>query len=179
MKKYTLLFFTFISLSLNMNGQQNFQFDPNKLIYGGDIGVGISKNFWNIGLSPQIGYRLSNNFHAGAGFGYRYAKSNRDYYNYSEKIKFRYTENTLSFNLFAHYYPWQNLIFSVKPEIMRTWYKETIGNEEFAVDKFVPAVVIGGGVYMKPFIVQLNYELIQNDYSPYSDTVFFSIGFMF
>lgn len=147
------------------------KFDKNKLIYGGDIGFSFSNTYWSVGASPQIGYKFFNQFHAGAGLGYRYGQSRNDYYDY--------TENGASFNLFGNYYPWKSIILSIKPEIMYTWYKSEYEGYKYSTDKFIPTVVVGFGLHLKPIILQLNYELIQNEYSPYSNSAFFSLGFMF
>lgn len=191
MKKYLIFFVIMFAVSpLSMNGQQsqksNTGFDSGKLIFGGDIGFGISQNSWTVGGSPQIGYKLTNRFHIGAGIGYRYARSDRDYYAFTgtedngewQIQNFHYTENSASLNIFARYYPWKKLVFSIKPEIMHTWYRGSFGNDKYSATKFVPAFIVGGGLHLKPVILQLNYELIHNRYSPYSDKVFLSIGFM-
>lgn len=163
-------------------------FDPDKLIFGGDIGFGISSDYWTVGASPQVGYKLTNRFHVGAGIGYRFGKSDQDVYipnadddgNISwNSVTSKYTENSASINLFAHYYPWKKLIFSIKPEIMHTWYSEKIMNQKYKANKFVPAITVGGGIHLRPVILQINYELLQNDYSPYNDGLFFSVGLMF
>ncbi len=192
MKKYLFLFsLILVLLPVSMSGQQteslNSGFDSKKLTFGADFGFGISQNFWTVGGSPQIGYKLTDRFHVGAGIGYRYAKSDKDYYvvtgtedNYEWQTQsFRYRENSASINLFAHYYPWKKLIVSFKPEIMYTWYRGTFGNDKYSTNKFVPAMTVGGGIHLKPVILQLNYELIHNRYSPYSDKMFLSIGLMF
>ena len=183
MKKHISLLAALLFIALlNIRAQQ---FDTDKLIYGGDIGFGISKDYWTVGVSPQIGYKLSDNFHVGAGLGCRYGKSDDDNVyimgidGYTGgTVSYRYTENSASLNLFAHYYPWKKLIFSVKPEIMHTWYRARLGNEKYSENKFVPAITVGGGFHFRPVILQLNYELIQDRYSPYSDNVFLSIGFL-
>ena len=186
MKYYLfLLLLAVTAFSLSLNGQESqtstaTKFDPNKLIYGADIGFSFSQNYWTIGGAPQIGYKFTDRVHLGAGLGYRYGKSDRKYFTFAngQDFTYHYTESSISFNLFAHYYPWKKLILSIKPEIMNTHYKETAGDEEYSLNKFVPAVTIGGGVHLKPVILQLNYELIQNKYSPYNDGLFFSIGFL-
>ena len=191
-----LLLLTMLPVSMNAQLSSNSisTFNPEKLIFGGTFGFGLSNDFWSLGVSPQVGYKLTDQFHVGAGVGYSYAKRNSDYSVYTlipeynnqwldkyhwVDVPYHYTEKSVSFNLFAHYYPWRNLIFSVKPEIMHTWYRATFDKQKFSEDRFVPAVVVGGGIHLRPFILQLNYELIQNEYSPYSDNVFFSVGVMF
>ena len=193
MKKHAIIFIILSSVFLSINAQNNNSsksgFDSSKLIFGGDIGFGISKNYWTIGVAPQIGYKLTDKFHVGAGLGYRYGKENSNYYIYDVDIDgnntiksgdYKLVENSVSFNLFANYYPWKKLVFSIRPEIIHTWYKEEYTDiGKYSTTKFVPALIVGGGIHLKPVILQLNYELIQDKYSPYSDNVFLSIGFLF
>lgn len=191
MQKYLLLL-ALIVLPLSMHGQKSqndlSKFDPARLIYGANIGFGISNNYWTVGGAPQIGYRLTDKLHVGGGLGYRYGKSDRLYSFVPGPQEdepgwilspYRYRENSVSINLWGHYYPWKKLIFSIKPELMHTWHKAIYEDHTYSVNKFTPSFVVGGGVHLKPVILQLNYELIQNKYSSYSDNVFFSIGFLF
>lgn len=199
MKKYSHLFLlALFVLPVSTKAQQSSvsisSFNPNNIIYGGSLGFGFSNDFWSLNVSPQIGYKLTDRVHVGAGVGFSYAKRSSDYSVYTldkendnewiDEFKwvdmaYNYKESSASFNLFAHYYPWQKLILSVKPEVMHTWYRASLDNVELSENKFVPVVIVGAGFHLKPFILQLNYELIQNEYSPYSDNVFFSIGIMF
>ena len=193
MKKNLRLFLlALVMLPLSMNAQQssvsNSSFNPNKIIYGGSLGFGFSSDFWSLSVSPQIGYKLTDKFHVGVGVGYSYAKRDSDYSIISpgdtggtqqKNMAYNYKESSASFNLFANYYPWQKFILSLKPEIMHTWYRANLHNVEFSENKFVPVVIVGAGFHLEPFILQLNYELIQDEYSPYSDNVFFSVGIMF
>jgi hypothetical protein len=175
--KFPLLFIILSICCINIKAQG---FDSSKLIFGGDIGFAISNSSWRVGISPQIGYKLTDKFHTGAGISYIHGESKgSDIY--------KYNENSIGLNLFAHYYPWKKIVLRLKPEIMYTWYKEkyvplfseSSEMEEYTTNKFVPAVVVGGGVHLRPVMILLNYELVQNKYSSYSDNVFLSIGFMF
>ncbi|NMA75417.1 MAG: hypothetical protein GX963_14995 [Bacteroidales bacterium] len=170
-KIYFILFFLFLLCPKTQAQKANSGFNPNNLIFGGDIGFGISSSYWNANISPQIGYRLTNRFHLGAGISYLHNQSREDDYDYSE--------NSVGLNLFAHYYPWQRIVLRVKPEIMRTWYSSEYNGKKESNDKFVPAVVIGAGLYFRPIMLLLNYELIQNRYSSYSKNVFVSVSFIF
>lgn len=174
------LFLLLISLSISCINIKAQQSNSDKLIFGGDIGFGISDNNWNIAISPQVGYKLTKKFHIGAGITYLHEQSRNSIY-------YDYKENSVGLNLFTHYYPWKKMVFRAKPEIMYTWYKynwdiqtETgYFTERYSKDKFVPAVIVGGGVHLRPIMLLLNYELIQDKYSSYSDNIFLSIGFMF
>ncbi len=51
-------------------------FDASRMIYGGTISAGGGNGAFVIGVSPMIGYRITEKFAAGVGFGYQYAKVN-------------------------------------------------------------------------------------------------------
>jgi hypothetical protein len=84
MKKYLFLFLMALTmLPFGMNAQQSSvstaKFTPEKVIYGGTLGFGLSNDFWSLSVSPQVGYKLTDQFHVGAGLGYSFAKRNSDY----------------------------------------------------------------------------------------------------
>lgn len=87
----------------------------------------------------------------------------------------------LGINLFANYFPLKWIVLSAKPEVMYNWYKKEYSNSNIKTTKnhFIPAFSVGGGLYLKPFLLQLNYELIQDKYSPYGHDIFFTLGFIF
>jgi len=47
-------------------------YDPDKLIIGGSFNFGLGDGFVNAGISPTLGYRLTDKFSAGIGLGYQY-----------------------------------------------------------------------------------------------------------
>ena len=176
--KSTILLLVIFFFSSKSYSQISNPFE--KITFGGNIGVGISSDYWNIGITPQIGYKLTPNFQVGAGIGYQY-RGNKDDDTYvdSKKYKYKYSESSVSFNLFARYFPVKFITMSVRPEIMRTWYNKTVGDAKYKDNKFAPAVIVGAGIYTYPMIFEVNYELVQDDYSPYGKNIFFSAGFSF
>ena len=46
-------------------------FDISRLVVGGGIGLGFG-DITSISVSPMVGYRITDNFSAGVGFGYQY-----------------------------------------------------------------------------------------------------------
>ncbi|MFR9166498.1 MAG: hypothetical protein ACLVKO_09890 [Dysgonomonas sp.] len=166
--------------------KQKKSFDPSKLTFGGGFGVGFgSNNYFGFSLSPQVGYRFSKKFEAGLGLSYSYSKENSDtWIDYEgNSTEWKYTRNYGGLNLYANYYPIDWIILTVRPEIIRMWEttKVTTNREEhkYNENKFVPAVTIGAGVRFKPFSFTLNYDLVQNDNSPYGDNIYFGIGLWF
>ena len=59
--------------------QKEKGFDPSRMIYGGSLGIGGGGGAFSFNISPIVGYRITDNFAAGVGFGYQYARIN-DYF---------------------------------------------------------------------------------------------------
>ncbi|HQE11688.1 MAG TPA: hypothetical protein PLQ78_02955 [Flavipsychrobacter sp.] len=54
-------------------------FDLSRMIYGGNIGGGGGNGAFSFNIAPVIGYRITDKFAAGVGFGYQYAQV-KDYF---------------------------------------------------------------------------------------------------
>lgn len=145
-------------------------FDKKRLEFGGNLGLQFG-NYTSVNISPQVGYKFSNYFSAGAGLGYSYF--NQDGHNYD------ITEHFASFNLYGTFYPVSFLVFSVKPEISRMWQTTEYMRVKSTYSKFVPSVVVGGGLRFGPMMAQIKYDVVQDDFSPYGNRVFYSIGYTF
>lgn len=143
------------------------KFDSRKLEFGGDLGLQFG-NYKVVNVSPQVGYRFSNYISAGAGMGYTYYSSDSHYY-----------EHFLGFNLYSNFYPTNFLILSIRPEISRMWLYQSLEGGSKREEKFVPSVVLGGGVRFGRVIAQVKYDVVQNTYSPYGNRLFYSVGFSF
>ena len=154
----------------NSTASKRSSFDPGKLEFGGNLGLQFG-DYTIVNISPQVGYRFSDYFSAGAGLGYTYYKDDRSSYDYKEHF--------LSFNLYGHIYPVSFLIFSVRPEISRMWLTEEYNGHKYSDEKFVPSVVLGGGLRVGGMTAQIKYDVVQNKYSPYGDGFFYSIGVSF
>lgn len=57
----------------------------DKLVFGGDAALGFSNVSTFIYLAPSVGYRVTDNFVAGAGYIYQYSKINRVYNNFTNQ----------------------------------------------------------------------------------------------
>lgn len=154
----------------NAKTKSRSSFDPRRLEFGGNLGLQFG-DYTTVNISPQIGYRFSNYFSAGAGIGYTYYSDNRGAYDYKEHF--------LSFNLYANIFPVNFLIFSVRPEISRMWLTEEYNGQKYSDEKFVPSVVAGGGFRVGGMTAQIKYDVVQDKYSPYGNRLFYSIGYTF
>lgn len=146
-------------------------FDCSKLTFGGSFGMQFG-DYTVINISPQVGYNFSKYFTLGAGLGYSYYK-----YDFYGKDKSHYA----SFDIFGRVYPIQYIVLSVQPEINRMWrtVEYDSGKNNFKENKFVPTVLIGGGLRFMGFMAMLQYDVVQDDNSPYGDRLFYSLGYSF
>lgn len=146
-------------------------FDPSKLSFGGNFSLQFG-NYTVIGISPQVGYNFSKYFTAGAGFGYTYFKDK--HYDY------KWNSSYLSFDIFGRFYPTDFLVMSIQPEISRMWQNVTYyDGEKVSENKFVPSLLIGGGVRFGGVMAMIQYDLVQDINSPYGTNLFYSVGYTF
>lgn len=146
-------------------------FDRSKLEVGGGVGLQFG-DYTVINVSPQVGYRLTPYFTAGAGVAYTYFKD-EDRFNYDYKASY------FGMNVFGRFYPIQYLVLSVQPEASRMWRSYDGPNGREKSNEFVPSVLLGGGVRLGPVTAMIQYDVIQDENSPYSDKIFYSIGYTF
>ena len=155
-------------------------FDKNKLFFGGNFGLGFGNVSTLVNISPQVGYRFNRYLAAGAGVNFIY--SSYHYYYTTPEYKEQYGVTGL--NVFGRVYPIPYLFFQVQPELNYVWgkYKFYDGGPDLKLDsKFVPSVLGGVGAAIPAgrgaFIVMANYDLLQNERSPYSNRAFFNFGY--
>lgn len=151
--------------------KSNSGFDISKLTFGGNLNLQFG-DYTSVGISPQVGYNFSKYFTAGAGLGYSYFREKE----YGDK----WSRHYVSFDIFGRFYPVEYLVLSVQPEVSRVW--ETLdyrNGNQYKMNKFVPTVLIGGGFRYMGMIAMLQYDLVQDDYSPYGKNLFYSIGYSF
>lgn len=191
MKKILFVFLCFFSLlevlaqSSNYNRYKYQQaqsvrssngFDPARLTFGGSFGLQFG-DYTTINVAPQVGYSFNKYINAGVGLAYTYYKD--DYYFNNYKIKD--SRSYFGINLYAKLYPVDFLVFTVQPEANRMWstIKEERTSAKYTENKFVPAVVVGGGLRFGPVTAMLKYDVVQDENSPYGNNVFYSVGYTF
>ncbi|MDR1652478.1 MAG: hypothetical protein LBS01_02280 [Prevotellaceae bacterium] len=142
-------------------------FDPQRITVGGAVGGAFSNKYTAVQIAPQIGYNFTNYFNAGAGVQYAYYGLNYD--NQSEKRHYA------GLNLYGRVTIANYFALMVQPEINRLWrsYDGQSGTE------LVPVLIVGAGVRLSNVFMMLQYDIVQSDYSPYSRSIFYSIGFAF
>ncbi len=146
-------------------------FKKENLVFGGTFGLYFG-DYTSLNISPQVGYRFSKYFTAGVGIGYTYYKED-NYYGYED-----WTQNYLGGNIYAQLNPVSFLRFQVQPELYGFW-------GSYQPDKkTVACVLVGGGIILPAgrnggISMMVYYDVLQEDYSPYGNQVFFSVGYTF
>lgn len=145
-------------------------FDPNRLVFGGSFGLSFG-DYTTVNISPQLGYAITDKFVAGGGVSYNY---------------YRYSHHDLSLhywgmNVYARYHPLRYISLQLQPEI----YGISGKRRGSSIDtRAVPVVLVGvGGIlpvgYRSGLSIMLYYDLVQDDWSPYEDQLFFTFGYTF
>jgi hypothetical protein len=155
--------------------------DPQRLFFGGNFGLTFG-NFTFINISPQVGYRVSPIFSAGTGLNFIYQSDK--YYSGSREVK-----NTLGYaglNIFGRVNPYKFIILNAQPELNYVWGTTRVeGLDDSKIDsKFVPSFLVGVGAAIPMggrgrMIAMLQYDLIQDNWSPYGRNAFFTFGVNF
>lgn len=166
-------------------GKANFRenaekkgFDANKLIFGGGVGFGMGTGIISFGVSPIIGYRITDRFAAGISLGYSYfrIKDGSPVINQvTNRLEvYNFNQNTFSGGVWARYIVWDNLFLHSEFEYNLTRYKDYVtsnipgvGFTKNTVSVGVPCLLLGGG-YRQPvgehmsFVIMALYDVLQD-----------------
>ncbi len=166
-------------------------FDITRLVVGGTLGIGFG-NYTTIAVAPVIGYRITDKFAAGVGFGYQYVKA-KDYFEIMDLNGvinyYDYKSNMISASVWARYLILQQLFAHVEYEHNFMTFQDyrfaqngSGAIEDYKVKYNVPSLLVGIG-YRQPvganasFYIMGIYDVLQKEYSPYRGTIFPRIGF--
>lgn len=172
--------------------EKNKGFDASRLIYGGGLGLSFG-TVTSISVSPIVGYRITDNFSAGIGLGYQYFRVKDFFELYNAKNNqyqyYDYKTSAYSGSVWARYLIWENIFAHAEYQhnIFRfhDYQYDPAGSGDivsFKTDITVPCLLVGGG-YRQPitenssFVIMILYDVLQDKYSPYRNTVDYRIGF--
>jgi hypothetical protein len=187
MKKFLLtacLFALFSAVAVAQDGEEEEPakqgFDKSKLFFGGNFGLGFGSVSTLVNVSPQVGYRFNRYFAAGAGINFIYSSYKYEWANPSYKEQFGVT----GLNIFGRVYPIEYAFLQLQPEANYTWGKYKFYDDipDIKLDsKVVPSLLGGIGAAIPAgrgyFIVMAQYDLLQNERSPYGNRAFFNFGY--
>lgn len=188
--KYLLAICLFIGASGSVFSQEEEQpkqgFDKSRLFVGGTIGLSFG-DYTFVNVSPQLGYMFNRYLAAGAGINGIYSSSKTHYTGVTEEWEY----GVIGLNVFGRVYPVPFAFAQLQPEANYVWETYTFHDnqnntkqEDKRGAKMIPCLLAGVGAAIPAgrsgaFTIMAQYDLLQNDRSPYSENVFFSFGFNF
>lgn len=163
-------------------GKRGGGFDRDRLFFGGNFGMGFGNRATQINVSPQIGYRFNQYLAAGAGINFLYSS-----YKYYAGGGGEYRENftVAGLNIFGRVYPIEYIFLQLQPELNYTWGKRKYYFNDLPDDKLdgkvVPSLLGGVGAAIPAgsgaFTVMVQYDLLDQERSPYGSRAFISFGY--
>lgn len=172
--------------------------DPDRLIFGGWGLFGIGSGITNIGVTPILGYKITDQFSAGIGFGYQYLHIK----NYNTVITDPTTgaeeykplqANIYSPSVWARHIIWNNVFAHAEYEhniFSQTSYTNDYtkyGEYPIIKDKQsinVPCMLVGAGLRQPlgdraSIVFMALYDVLQDKNSPYRNTIAIRLGVNF
>ncbi|MGN6419295.1 MAG: hypothetical protein ACTHMC_17485 [Pseudobacter sp.] len=155
-------------------------FNKENLFFGGNFGLSFG-DYTLVNVSPQVGYRFNRYLAAGAGVNFLYSSFKRRY-----NVGADYKENygNAGLNIFGRVYPIEYLLLQLQPEANYVWGKiKYPDNTQLKLDgQIVPSLLGGAGAVIPTggrgsFIVMVQYDLLQNERSPYQNRAFYNFGY--
>jgi len=155
--------------------QEKKGFDVNKLIFGGGLGFGMGNGSISFGISPVVGYRITDNFSAGVSLGYQYFRV-KDYipvlnHRTAQYDMYNFNSSMFSAGVWGRYLIWENLFAHVEFENNYSTYKDYFSDQNGVyterINQYVPCLLLGGG-FRQPisdnasFVVMALYDVLQN-----------------
>ena len=165
-------------------------FDPSRLIFGGGFIFGIGSGYTNLGISPVVGYAITDKFSAGIGLGYQYFKfdiSVVDQFN-TPIASYKFKTSIYTGSVWARYLVFQNIFVHVQPEINSLEIQSSNpyfdANGNIQIDKTrttVPSLLAGIGLRQPisnrvSILAMALYDILQEPNSPYRNTIDLRIG---
>lgn len=147
----------------------------DKLFFGGNLGLQFGNTTY-IDVSPLVGYKVTEKFHAGIGATYIYESSKVRFTNTSV---LRYETSHYGGRLFGRYYVWENLFAHAEYEYLNLgWpdYNSLSGKIEIQREN-INSIFIGGG-YAQPigpnaaFLIMALWNVNEGVNSPYVNPLF-------
>lgn len=148
-------------------------FQKDKLFTGGSVNLGFSSNTTSLGIAPQFGYSLTNWLDAGVVFNLNYT-SQRDYYNYGDKLR----QTVYGPGAFVRLFPINFLFATAQYEYnsIHTKYIPADGSASTTANLNVGSLLLGlgyaGGRYRGNntyYFLSVSWDVLGDVNSPYAD----------
>ncbi|RYG05011.1 MAG: hypothetical protein EOO02_04765 [Chitinophagaceae bacterium] len=163
---------------------ENKGFDRSKLFGGGNFALSFGNNTI-VNISPQLGYRFNRFFAAGVGVNALYSSFRSIYATGGTASRTSY--GVVGANVFGRVYPIEFVFLQAQPEANYVWGKQKYYNpeQEYRLNgKIVPSLLLGAGGAIPmggtgAFIVMAQYDVLQNERTPYGSKIFINFGYNF
>lgn len=186
MKYKLLIFFCCVALTcFSQDGDSESSSNDDRFFGGGNFGLSIGR-FTLINVSPQIGYRFTEFFAAGAGLNLIYT-SNKERDVYGNDYR-KTVQGVTGFNVFARAFPARQFLVQVQPELNYIFgnvrYYQPPAAGKYKLDaEIVPSLLAGGGIVVPTgngsLITTIMYDLLQRTNSPYGSRPVVNVGYNF
>ena len=180
MKKLVVILFAFASYhAFAQSGEEKKEekkggFKKDKLFTGGSATLGFSSYSTVLGITPQLGYSLTNWADAGITFNLNYT-SQRDYQNYGDKLR----QTVYGPGAFVRLFPVNFLFASAQYEYNMIHVKYTPADNGFPVPAYnvnASSLLLGagyaGGRYRGSntyYFLSVSWDVLGDKNSPYID----------
>ena len=185
MKRFGILT-AFCLLFFGFSVKASAQFLPDvpdmkgKMIYGGDFGFGMSGNYLNFSIAPQVGYRIFSPWEVGVRGSYNL----QCFFNSSYGSEY---SHYFGFGPYTNYQVYKGIFLHVEDEVM---YGFTRWNHQNYNGQWYNSVFVGAGYRQYSYSGSFVYYLVLYNLSwgnvlpgslgtPYSSPFVFRVGFCF
>lgn len=145
----------------------------DKLVYGGGAGLSFGNNT-NVFLAPQVGYKFTDNFTAGVGYMYNYARWTSIYTIYGFQ-EVDYTNQIHGPNVFGNFNFWETVFVGTQFEYLNhDYYRYNLISGSFDIENtWTPVLFLQGGYMQKvgkkgQMLIGARINVLHDIYSPYS-----------
>lgn len=170
--------------------------EPDRIIIGGWGLFGAATGIVNVGITPVVGYRITDGFAAGIGLGYQYLRI-RDYntvitnpINGAEEFR-PLNAHIYSPSVWFRHIIWNNIFAQVEYE--HNIFSQTTYTNDFTQYQTLPiikrkdrlgvnSVLVGAGIRQpvgerSSMVFMILYDVLQDKNSPYRNTLAIRFGF--
>ncbi|NJO90278.1 MAG: hypothetical protein HC831_16030, partial [Chloroflexia bacterium] len=145
----------------------------DKIFFGGGLGLQFG-SVTAIDVSPIVGYKITERFHAGLGFSYSYFKYN----DYTPSIDF----SAYSGSIFTRFFLTESLFAQAEVEALNTEVFTSF-NPVDSYRKWIDSYLVGGGYFQRigqrsGVYIMILWNLNETEFTPYSNPIM-RIGFSF
>lgn len=167
--KYAITCLILISTSLATFGQDKEEKAKvpfkDRLVYGGGLTLNFGNNFTLVGVSPTIGYKVTDRYVTGIGISYLYLGTNTQ------------DVNSYATSIFNQFSVTKELYLHAEFEVGRSDYTFKAPGDDQKISLTYPALLVGagyrqmaGGRVSIGFMVL--YDVIQDPNSPYQSIIY-------